>query len=227
LTQNRGRLLSRIALALVLLAGILALYLSPARQWMTQAKMRDLVETLQNLWYGPLVFIALYAVGCVFFVPATLFILSAGVIWGWLSGGTYAVIGGLLGATASFFLARYLGGNLMHRFGRGGAAVARQLENAGFRTFLTFRLLPLFPFPVLNYAAGFAGLRFRDFFFATLIGTSPSHYIVAYFAAALMSGAMSQGEAFRKLALAGLLIAMMVLIPTFIRNRMRTTGTDR
>ncbi|MEO8218849.1 MAG: TVP38/TMEM64 family protein [Acidobacteriota bacterium] len=211
----------KIGAGLLLLVVVGALYVSPARSYLTIEHARALVVTLRSLWYGPLLFIAAYALGCVVAMPATIFVVSAGIIWGCQFGGTYSLIGGVIGAGLSFFIGRFIGGGLLTRLGKQGRRVERQLESGGFQSMLILRLVPLVPFPVLNYAGGVARMRFRDFILATLIGAAPSHYIITYSADAIASGSLSAGHAFLRILIAGVLMATLVLLPLALKKRVR------
>jgi uncharacterized membrane protein YdjX (TVP38/TMEM64 family) len=158
-------------------------------------------------------------------VPASVFILAAGVIWGWKLGGSYAMIGGVLGASASFLVARFLGEGLLSKFGRTGDRVRRQVDHAGFTSLLTLRLIPVFPFAVLNYGSGVAGVRLRDFIAATAIGLAPSNFVFAYSADALFNGTITETDALKRLAIVGALLLSIVFIPRLIMRWLKKRGT--
>jgi uncharacterized membrane protein YdjX (TVP38/TMEM64 family) len=216
----------KIATLLVLVAGVVALYFSPLRDQLTRDNIRDVTEQTRTLWYGPVVLIVLYAVGCVFAVPASLFILAAGVIWGWKLGATYAMCGALLGASAAYFAGRFLGEGLLDRFGRAGAMVSKQVTNAGFVSMLIARLIPGPPFAVWNYAAGIAGMNFGDYFFATLLGTLPAHLIFAYCADALFNGTMTEADAVKRLAIVAALLISMIGATMLLKRRFARNGLN-
>jgi uncharacterized membrane protein YdjX (TVP38/TMEM64 family) len=212
------RTLLKIAAGL-LLVGIFALiWISPLRDYLTREHIRAGVDHVRALWYAPIVYVLLYAAGCVVALPASIFVIAAGFIWGWLLGGMYAMVGGTLGAVISFFAARFLGEGLLTRFGRIGAVVAKQVDHAGFKTLLVLRNVPGIPFAVLNYGAGVAGVRFRDYFFATILGIAPSKFVFTYCADALFNGSMSEGDAFRRMATVGALVIALILLPTLVKR---------
>jgi len=211
----------KVVLLLVLVGGIAALYFSPLRAQFTRANLHNLVDQLRGIWYGPIVLIAMYAAGCIFAVPASIFVLAAGVIWGWKLGSVYAIAGGLLGAIAAYYVALFLGEGLLDRFGSVGRAVRKQMESSGFTKMLIVRLIPGPPFAVWNFAAGIARMRFRDYVAATFLGLIPSHVIFAYCADSLVNGTMTEGEALKRLAVVcGLLIAL-ILIPLLLKRHLR------
>jgi uncharacterized membrane protein YdjX (TVP38/TMEM64 family) len=216
----------KLVVAGVVAGAIIALYVSPLRAMLTRENIVGAVAHLRGLWYAPLALIAVYAVGCVFAIPASFFILAAGAIWGWKLGGTYAMIGGVLGATISFLVARFIGEGLLDKFGSTGQKVKKQVSNAGFKSLLVLRLIPVFPFAVLNYGAGVAGVRLRDFVLATTLGLITSNYVFAYSADALLRGNMTEGEAVKRLAIVGLLLISVIMIPTLLKKRMARSTAE-
>jgi uncharacterized membrane protein YdjX (TVP38/TMEM64 family) len=216
----------KVAMLLVLAGGVLGVYFSPLRAYLTREHIHDLIDHLRGIWYGPLVLVAGYAIGCVFALPASIFVIAAGVIWGWKFGSMYAIAGGMLGAVGAYFVALFLGEGLLDRFGSVGRAVRKQVESAGFIKMLIVRLIPGPPFAIWNFAAGVARMRFRDYALATFLGLIPSHIIFAYCADSLVNGTMTEGDALKRLAIVcGLLIAL-ILIPLLIKRLVgaRTSG---
>jgi uncharacterized membrane protein YdjX (TVP38/TMEM64 family) len=212
------RNLLRIAAALVLAAAFIALWFSPVRDQLTRENIRAAVNQIRGVWYAPIVYIVLYAIGCVVAIPASIFVIAAGFIWGWVLGGCYAMVGGTIGAVISYFAGKFIGAGLLERFGRVGRLVARQVDHAGFKSLLVLRNIPGIPFAVLNYGAGVANVRFRDFFFATILGIAPSKFVFTYCADALFNGSMSEGDAFKRLAIVCGLVLAMVLLPAIIKR---------
>jgi phospholipase D1/2 len=216
----------RIAMLLVLVGGVVALYFSPLRHYFSREQLNGTVNHLRGLWYGPIVLIVAYGVGCIFAVPASIFIIAAGIIWGWKLGVTYAMTGAMLGASASYFAGQFLGEGLLDRFGKAGEMVRRQVSRNGFVSMLIARLIPGPPFAVWNYAAGIARMNFGEYFLATLLGTLPAHIVFAYCADALFNGTMTQGDAVKRLAVvAGLLISMIALT-TVLKRRFARGGVN-
>ena len=215
----------KIALVVIIAGAVVAVLLSPLRHQLTIANARAWVTSerahVQSLWWTPLALIAAYGIGCIFAIPATLFIALAGALWGWKLGLAYAIAGGMLGASASYFLGRYLGEGLIERFGKAGAAVTRQIKRAGFQTMLIVRLIPGPPFAMWNYGAGVARFPFGIYFIATLLGTLPAHFVFAYSADALFSGTMTERDAIKHLAIVAALLIALALIPTMIKRFIR------
>ena len=216
----------KIATLLVLVGGVVALYFSPLRSQFSREHLSDTVDYLRTLWYGPIVLIASYGIGCIFAIPASVFIIAAGIIWGWKLGVTYAMTGAMIGASASYFAGRFLGEGLLDRFGKAGQAVSRQVSQNGFVSMLIARLIPGPPFAIWNYGAGVANVKFRDYFFGTLLGTLPAHVIFAYCADALFNGTMTQSDAMKRLAIVAVLLIALVLLPTLLKKRIRNQSPE-
>lgn len=212
------RTLVRLSIALVLVVAFAVAWFSPLRNQLTRTNIQLFVEHLRGLWYGPLAFIGLFAVGCVVALPASIFVVGAGFIWGWAMGGLYSIAGGLLGAIASFYLGKFVGEGLLQRFGRLGRMVTKQVDHAGFRSLLVLRFIPGIPFAVLNYGAGVAGVRFRDYFFSTFLGVIPGMMVFAYCSDALLNGSMTEGDALLRLAGVCVLMITITLLPAAVKR---------
>jgi len=220
-----GRNALKAAIVLFIAAVVAALYFTPARQYMTREHIGEGVSLMRGLWYGPVVLVLAYAIGCIFALPASLFIIAAGVVWGWKLGGLYAMAGGMLGAVISYFVGRFLGEGLLEKFGSAGRMVERQVSSAGLKTMIIVRLIPGPPFAVWNYGAGVARVKFSDYFLGTLLGTFPAHMIFAYSADALFNGTMTQGDAVRRLLIVAALLIALTLLPTLIKRFTRPAPT--
>ena len=123
---------------------------------------------------APATYIALYAVSTTFLIPAAPFTVAAGLLFGPAPGTLIALAGATLGATGAFSLGRLLGRDAARQIG--GKQVARIdgfLRDRGFVAVLVLRLVPLFPYNVINVTAGVTGLRIRDYVAATAIGIIP------------------------------------------------------
>jgi uncharacterized membrane protein YdjX (TVP38/TMEM64 family) len=218
-----SRTIIKICVGVAIAGAFAAIFFSPLRHHLTIAAARDFVARtrgdVQGTWWAPLAFIVAYGVGCIFVIPATVFIVFAGAVWGWKLGVIYAMCGGMLGATASYFVGRFVGEGILERFGKAGEAVSRQVRCAGFTSMLVVRFIPGPPFAVWNYGAGVAGVGFGDYFFATLLGTFPAHLVFVYSADALFNGTMTEGDAIKRLALVGVLLIGMVLMTSLIKRR--------
>jgi uncharacterized membrane protein YdjX (TVP38/TMEM64 family) len=104
--------------------------------------------------------------------------LSAGLLFGSIQGTVYAVVAATIGATLAFIVARYLlHDTVQRRFGPRLEGINRELEQCGFNYLLFLRLVPLFPFFLINLAGGLTRLPLRTFVLATMLGIIPGGFV--------------------------------------------------
>lgn len=124
-------------------------------------------------------FMAVYVAQTALSLPgAAVLSLAAGAIFGTVMGTVYAVIAATIGATLAFLVTRYLLRDAVQkRFGPKLEGMNRELESRGFNYLLFLRLVPVFPFFLINLAAGLTRLPLRTFFAATLFGIIPGGFV--------------------------------------------------
>ena len=147
-----------------------------------------------GIW-GPLVFIAGYAVATVAFIPGSLLTLAAGAIFGLLQGTAYVFLGATIGSALAFLVARYGARRWVERRLEGHPrfeVVDRAVAREGLKIVFLLRLSPAFPYNLLNYALGLTSVRFRDYVLASL-GMIPATFLYVYYGKALGSLAAVAG----------------------------------
>ncbi|MGH8505506.1 MAG: TVP38/TMEM64 family protein [Terriglobia bacterium] len=132
---------------------------------------------------------ALFVAGTVYILTAALSLpvdvilsLLIGFLFGRWVGGTLIVISATLGATIIFLIARYLIGGLVRKRLEHRPSAARLMhafEQHVFNYLLFVRLVPLFPFSLVNLAAAFTAIRLQQFIAGTFIGIIPGSFIYA------------------------------------------------
>lgn len=133
--------------------------------------------------WGPVGFVAGYALAAVALVPGSFLTLAAGAIFGVGKGTALALVAATLGASLAFLVSRYVARGLVERHLAGNrrfAAIDRAIATRGRRIVLLLRLSPLFPFNLLNYALGLTAVRFADYLVAS-IGMLPGTLLYVYF----------------------------------------------
>lgn len=177
-------------LGLVLLGvGILVVQQSGLADWLAAGELQ--VAISQYGTGAPIIFMAVYALATLVFIPGTPLTLLGGALFGPFLGTLYVVVGATVGAVGAFCLARFFGGSLLTA---GTSTVAKQLQKYdarlsahGFMTVLILRLIPLFPFNGLNFGLGLTSLKLRAYAPATLLGIIPGTAAYVYFGASLAS----------------------------------------
>ena len=109
---------------------------------------------------------------------ATVMTLAGGAIFGLGVGAPAAVISAAVGATVAFWVARYVLRDAVHRrFDDRMAAINAGIEHDGAFYLLSLRLVPVFPFFVINLLMGLTAIRTRTFFWVSLLGMLPATII--------------------------------------------------
>ncbi len=205
-------------------------YLSFERIKSERAALAALIEGRYLL--ALTIFAFVYYLAVTFSLPiATGLSLLAGFLFGVWVGTMLVVLVATLGATTVFLLASTLLAPYMQRlYGARLAELATRFKDNAFRTLLFMRLVPLFPFVLVNLAPAFAQVPTRTFFLATLIGIIPGS------AAFVLAGTRlatidSPGDALSPVTLGALmLLGVVVLLPSVVqrvRKRQRAHSTMR
>ena len=107
-------------------------------------------------------------------IPTVPISMASGMLFGPVLGFTYAMVGALAGAAASFWIARLAGRPVMDRLFRGHASFCQDCSDRMlFWVVLGTRLIPVVSFALVSYAAGLTAMSTRAFLVATAIGMVP------------------------------------------------------
>lgn len=122
---------------------------------------------------GPIVYILLLASTIIFTpLPSVVVDIAGGLAFGTVLGTIYTLAGGMLGATINFYIARRLGrGFVERRLGqRAMAQIDMYAERMGAKLIFLTRLIPLFNFDWVSYAAGLTRMSYKSYAIASLLG---------------------------------------------------------
>ncbi|TNE38558.1 MAG: TVP38/TMEM64 family protein [Alphaproteobacteria bacterium] len=212
--EGKASRVKRFLPLLVIVAALAAFFALGLDDYFSQSALQENHAALKAFaarWglLAVALFIVIYAAAVsISFPGASLLTIFAGFMFGTLVGGTAVVIGATLGATIIFLIARTaLGQSLREKAGS-----SLQKFEAGFKQgelsyMLILRLVPLFPFWLVNLAPAFLGVSTRNYVIATFIGIMPATYVFAS-AGDVGSKAIERGE---DLTLTGLLSDPKVL----------------
>jgi uncharacterized membrane protein YdjX (TVP38/TMEM64 family) len=208
---------TKIILLLVLIAGIAAVI-----AYRDQMNAQALEQWLQDAGAAaPILFMLIYAIGTVFFLPGSLLTLIGGALFGPYWGTFYNLTAATIGAMLSFLVARYLAGDwVAQKMNNQAGGKMQQLingvENEGWRFVAFTRLVPLFPFNLLNYALGLTRISFTQYSIATYICMLPGAIAYTYLGYAGKE-AIAGGEGMiQKIMLAIALLALVSFLPRII-----------
>ncbi|KAJ53445.1 putative membrane protein YdjX (TVP38/TMEM64 family) [Clostridium tetanomorphum] len=108
------------------------------------------------------------------FMPAAMFSIVGGILFGPFKGFTLNMIGFFLSGTLAFYLSRFLGKSAIDKILKGRALkLNSNLEKNGFKILFLLRLPPVLPYDPLSYTCGLTKMTYRDFILASLLGVIP------------------------------------------------------
>ncbi|HBG04494.1 MAG: dihydrolipoamide dehydrogenase [Geobacteraceae bacterium GWC2_58_44] len=218
-----------ILLLVAVLAVGLFFYLDLGR-FLTLAALKENRQSLSDYYEAHQLitvagFMALYILQTALSLPgAAILSLAAGAIFGSILGTLYAVIAATIGATLAFLVTRYLLRDMiLDKFGPKLERLNRELEARGFNYLLFLRLVPLFPFFLINLAAGLTRLPLPTFVAATLIGIIPGGFVFVNAGSSLAAintlGDVASPRVLGSFALLGLFALVPVIYGKIRRNK--------
>lgn len=213
-------------LILLLLIGgmVLAARSLQLQQYLEKEHLRQLVAA-SGLW-GPVMYLGLWLLATLMYMPITPLILAGGVLFGPVWGEIYVLIGATAGAVLTFLMARYLArewvaGKLA---GTRLMALDDKVARDGWRIVALSRVIPIFPFPLVNSAFGLTRVSLPSFAVATFFGIFPVTMAYVYFSDNLFD--LLQGRLSWQVILGGLLVALAVITPLLYKKFKAKAGAE-
>jgi len=191
-----GLLAALVAVIVLVRAGGAGQYLEP--------------ERLRALFAGfgvvaPLVYIAFYTVAPALMLPGLPISMAGATVFGPVWGVVYTIVGATLGACLAFLIARYGARDWVERrlVGQRWSKLHRETAQNGWKAVAVTRLIPLFPFNLLNFAFGLTRISFPQYALASFVFMLPGTIAFVTFSSSLLGllkGKLS-GEFFLGIAL--------------------------
>jgi pyruvate/2-oxoglutarate dehydrogenase complex dihydrolipoamide dehydrogenase (E3) component/uncharacterized membrane protein YdjX (TVP38/TMEM64 family) len=227
MSSNRNRLILILSLAVVAvvlwrsgLLGELSLESLKGRQATLHA------WTTANPWLAAGGFFALYVVITSLSLPgAAVLTLAAGALFGLIEGTLLASFASSIGATLAFLASRFVFRDALRaRYGERLRAFDAGVARDGAYYLFTLRLVPVFPFFLINLLAGLTALKARTFYWVSQLGMLPGT-IVYVFAGTQLARIRSAGDILSP----GLIIALAMLgvLPLLMRWMMQWLAARR
>ena len=227
-----GLILLKRFLPLLLIALVLALFyafdLSRLLSFEALAENRTTLLTWveSHPVLAPLAYILLYIAVVAFSLPGGMVMsISGGFLFGALDGGLFAVVGATVGATTLFLIAKSsIGDYLLARAGGSLKRMQQGFAEDALSYLFVLRLIPIFPFFLVNLAPAFLGVSLRVYLTATAFGIMPGTFIYALTGSGLGSVLEQGGE----LTISGLFtpeiigalagLALLALLPVLYKR---------
>lgn len=217
----------KITTAIILVASIIV-FVVFFRGYLDDTKLEQWILSMGI--FAPVIFFILCSVGPVFFLPGAMLTMLGGAIFGPIEGALYSLCGATVGASVAFLIARHLAADWVERKVKGRLRrLSDGVEREGWRFVAFVRLVPLFPFNLLNYALGLTRINFFHYFFASLIFMGPGAFAYAYFGYAGREMIKGGGDVVRVVTIASIVLALLLTLPLLIKRYRRSAplGTSR
>lgn len=229
-TVGGGNRWLKALIALVFVGALAAFFALGGQRYLTLDTLQQnrdalLDFTRQHYWQALLIAIAVYTAATAFSVPGgVLLSLTTGFLFGRWVGTGIILVAATIGATLVFLAARYLFADAMRaKLGGKLREMSDGFARDGFNYLLFLRLVPLFPFWLVNLAPAFTSIRLSIYVAATGIGIIPGAFVFANLGQSLgriqSTSQLVSPETLGALALLGVLALVPVLAKKFMRNK--------
>lgn len=213
---GKGGLWVKLLVLFALMGAAVALKVSGFTDSLAPEAVRQWVDG-----YGlaaPVIFIALYCIAPCLFLPASPLTLAAGLLFGPALGLACTMVGATGGATLAFLTSRYLAGDWVRRkvAGTGLERLDRKVAEEGWKVVAFTRLVPVFPFFLLNYAFGLTRVRLSHYVAATFVCMLPATFAFILFSSSLLD--LLQGRITAPFVGGLLLLGAMGTIPFLVKR---------
>lgn len=198
---------------------LLAIGIALAIVYRDQLDAEALAQWLKELGITGPVYMLIYATGTVLFFPGSILTLVGGALYGPVWGTFYNLTGATLGATIAFLIARYLASDWVANKSAGRIKqLIDGVEEEGWHFVAFVRLIPLFPFNLLNYALGLTRINLFHYIITSYICMLPGALAYTYLGYAGREAIAGGQGLIQKGLLALALLAAVAFLPRIIKR---------
>jgi uncharacterized membrane protein YdjX (TVP38/TMEM64 family) len=188
-------------------------------------RLGDLKEWIRGMGaLAPPAFVLIYIIAVVAALPALPFTITGAALFGSLTGVILVSIASTVGAGIAFLIARYVARERMVRRFSGNETfrkLDRMTKEHGAVVVAITRLVPIFPFNLLNYGFGLTGIPFRTYLFWSWLCMLPGTVLYVVGVDAVLSG-LSRGEIpWPLIAVAAAAAVILIFLVNIARRRLR------
>ena len=221
---GRGGLTKRLIFLFCIIAAIFAMRSTGGTRYLQQDTLRGLIQGYGAL--APLVYMLVYTVAPSLFLPGLPLTIVGGILFGPLWGVVYTIISATAGACLAFLISRYVARDWIEKKLKGPrwSRLDKGVEKHGWKIVAFTRLIPIFPFNLLNYAFGLTRIKFLHYAISTFICMLPACIAFIVFSSSLLD--VIKGRVSSAFIIGLGLIILVSLIP-FLYNRYKAKkGTE-
>lgn len=218
---QQNSILSKILFFIFLLSAIAGINVFGVHEYFDQEQLSQIIS--QNESLAPIIYILVYTIAPVLFLPGLPITIVGGILFGPFWGVVYTMIGSTAGAGMAFLISRYIASDFIQSRLNGPKWIRLQnnVEDHGWKVVAMARLIPVLPFNLLNYAFGLTRVKFTHYIIATFIFMLPACIAFIVFSSSLID--VIQGRLTIEL-IAGIVLIILVSFTPFIYKKinMRT-----
>jgi uncharacterized membrane protein YdjX (TVP38/TMEM64 family)/Fe-S oxidoreductase len=212
----------RLGILAVLIAAIVAVRMTGATRYLDQEVLRQLIVGYGML--APLIYMLIYAVAPALLLPGLPITIAGGILFGPFWGVIYTITSSTIGACIAFLVSRYVARDWVEGKLRSPRwrSLDEGVEKHGWKLVAFTRLIPLFPFNLLNYAFGMTKIGFWPYAVATFTFMLPACIAFIVFSSSLLD--LVRGKISATLIIGIALIVLVSMIPLFYRRYQKKKG---
>ena len=221
---KKGGLMNRLVLLLLIIAAIFAIRYTGATRYLDQETLRSLIQGYGTL--APVIFMLIYAVAPSLLLPGLPLTIAGGILFGPFWGVVYSITSATIGACIAFLISRYIARDWVEKKLRSPKwkRLDEGVKSHGWKIVAFTRLIPLFPFNLLNYAFGLTKIRFLHYAVTSFICMLPACIAYVVFSSSLLD--LFKGRISPAFLIGLGLIVLVSAIPVFYRRHKEKKGQD-
>jgi uncharacterized membrane protein YdjX (TVP38/TMEM64 family) len=222
--QKKGGLAKLLIFLIFLAAVIITVKVSGVSRYLGQETLRASIGSYGAL--APIVYMLVYAVAPALFLPGLPITIVGGILFGPLWGVVYTITGATAGACVAFLVSRYLArewveGQLKSPRWR---RLDQGVEKHGWKVVAFTRLIPVFPFNLLNYAFGLTRIGFLQYAITSFVCMLPACIAFIAFSSSLLD--LIRGKVSLTFVIGFILVVLISMFPLFYQRCKAKGGED-
>lgn len=203
----------QIILMILVLTILILFWIFDLYKYISIDRIGDLTEFINNFGLlAPVVFILLYIIATVFFLPGLPLTLLAGIVFGPIKGSIWVSIASTVGASLAFIISRYIGRDyIVSKFSKSDLFLKldKGVKNQGWKMVAITRLVPLFPFNAQNYVYGLTDIPLKTYTIVSWLAMLPGTIAYVFLAGAIIGG---EGSTSKTITYIGIGIGLLIIL---------------
>ncbi len=208
--------IGRYLLLFILTAIIIGLKISGFSEYLAPGRLQEIASELGYL--APLLYILFFSAAPSLFLPGLPISIAGGIIFGPFWGVIYTITGATIGAGIAFLTSRYIAGDVIAKKtnGHNWQKLSKGVEENGWKIVVFTRLIPLFPFNLLNYFFGLTKIKFSHYLVASFFGMLPGTIAFIVFSSSIPE--LLKGKISPAFITGIIAVIIFILMPALYKN---------